>query len=824
MFQRIKQLGQNLVQKHGAEVGAIAKIAAHALIPGAPLIVAAVESACDYAADKGQELTDEKITEMIEGLGGDVQHLEALMAHLSGQLDGVVGQMANMTQFGATPEMLEAMMNSAIEGQFSALRDELRALTPELETVQRQQEAMLREQSLQGDMLRQVQDQLGAALSYHEPLASEGVVGAQVSIFLGARGRFESALFNGDLTRAERALEEMKAISPNGNTSRLCEMALKSTQKDFEGAERVARTLTGAGANNPRVQRARQSLTKLTQARVSGATPPPTSEPQRYDVGAKIGDKGWTLTGLLGRGGMGSVWRAKNSRGQEGAVKLMSASLSADPQFVSRFQAEIDALDRVSHASVIDILDWGCDRSGSWYFVMPMIEGASLNSKLSRGAIEEDEVKSLARALASALVACHAQGVIHRDIKPENIMLRRDGSPVLIDFGIAHQEGQSTGQTSMATGGYAPPEQLAGQRVDGTADLFALGMTLAKCLGPKAGEGIWADLINQLTHFMPARRGTAQSLLEKLSEAPKKYHATVLGSEPQGPFSAQEVAVRVLAGADGLMLWWQGESAWVKWDTVAEVKAKVDAKRQATPPPLAPQLTPPPPPPPPKPQLKAGDRVSSEVGGVTFKERVIPAPSGGKPFLMMETQVTQALYRAVTGENPSNFKGDNLPVEKVSWEDGVAFCNKLSEQMGLKPAYRGTDNDCELIAGANGFRLPFEAEWEHAAKGGQNYEYAGSDNINEVAWYNGNSGSKTHPVGEKKPNSFGLYDMTGNVWEWCADDYSNPGQHRPGASKRALRGGSWDDYADYCRVSNRGRDSPGIRYGNLGLRLSRSLD
>ena len=146
---------------------------------------------------------------------------------------------------------------------------------------------------------------------------------------------------------------------------------------------------------------------------------------------------------------MGSVWRARNRRGREGAVKLMSAELSADASFISRFQAEIDALDRVNHSAVIDILDWGRDRSGAWYFVMPFIEGRSLRSRIARGQLSSDEVKSIARALAAGLVACHAQGVIHRDIKPENIMLDASGAPILIDFGIAHQEGASTGQTHL---------------------------------------------------------------------------------------------------------------------------------------------------------------------------------------------------------------------------------------------------------------------------------------------------------------------------------------------------------------------------------------
>ena len=208
------------------------------------------------------------------------------------------------------------------------------------------------------------------------------------------------------------------------------------------------------------------------------------------------------------------------------------------------------------------------------------------------------------------------------------------------------------------------------------------------------------------------------------------------------------------------------------------------------------------------------------VDGVLFYMVRIP----NRPYSMSQTQVTQALYRAVMGKNPSNFKGDDLPVETVSWEEGIAFCNALSTKLGLTPAYRGTNNNCQLIEGATGFRLPFEAEWELAAKGGQNFKYAGSDNLDAVGWYNGNSGDKTHSVGQLKANGYGLHDMSGNVWEWCADDYSNPGQHRPGASERAYRGGSWLNSAGFCEVSYRGNYSPGNRYNLLGLRLSRSLD
>src|SRR5208337_1463616 len=182
-------------------------------------------------------------------------------------------------------------------------------------------------------------------------------------------------------------------------------------------------------------------------------------------------------------------------------------------------------------------------------------------------------------------------------------------------------------------------------------------------------------------------------------------------------------------------------------------------------------------------------------------------------FHMGKFDVTQDLYQSVMGNNPSYFTGDaNRPVEQVSWYDAIEFCNKLSQRDGLQKVYTINGTDVTADWSANGYRLPTEAEWEYAARGAQQgasvyHMYAGSDNLDQVAWYSSNSGETTHPVGQKAPNALGLYDMSGNVWQWCWDlyeAYSGSGQNDPrGASsgdRRVFRGGSWYDDAQIARV------------------------
>ena len=215
---------------------------------------------------------------------------------------------------------------------------------------------------------------------------------------------------------------------------------------------------------------------------------------------------------------------------------------------------------------------------------------------------------------------------------------------------------------------------------------------------------------------------------------------------------------------------------------------------------------------------RGGDEIT--VGGVSFK--MIRVEGGTfkmdsnyhvtlSSYYIGETQVTQELWQAVMGNNPSYFKEAQNPVEQVSWNDCQTFIKKLNQQTDRR------------------FRLPTEAEWEFAARGGtksNGFKYSGSNNLNDVAWYDSNSGRKTHPVKQKQPNELEIYDMSGNVWEWCQDWYGNYGsgaETNPtgpvSGSYRVMRGGSWNYDAVYCRLSYRCNCTPGFTYLYIGLRL-----
>lgn len=245
--------------------------------------------------------------------------------------------------------------------------------------------------------------------------------------------------------------------------------------------------------------------------------------------------------------------------------------------------------------------------------------------------------------------------------------------------------------------------------------------------------------------------------------------------------------------------------------------------------------------------LCRADAEAKIAAEIKFKNDVLASfvKIPGKNYSVMKTEVTQKLYETIMGVNPSYFRRDNerfsendlknlnettsnYPVEYVSWYDAIEFCNVLSEMFDFVPVYTKQGEEIVQNINANGFRLPTVEEWTYAAKGGQNYDYSGSDNLDSVGWYNDNSGGVTHPVAQKKPNGYGLYDMSGNVWEWCWNWYWKD------FDERYYCGGSFTEYdprtcdvdgwsSHYYDFKTSSSDNSSARGYDRGFRLVRSL-
>ena len=547
----------------------------------------------------------------------------------------------------------------------------------------------------------------------------------------------------------------------------------------------------------------------------------------------------------LGQGGFGITYLAENTLllgkvaikefffkdycERDDSTSCVTIPKSGNREIVDRFKLkfvkEARTIFRLNHPNIVRIHDV-FEENGTAYYVMDYIEGESLGDMVKRrGAIPEAEALGYVKDAASALEYIHSKNINHLDIKPSNLMKRKeDGRIIVIDFGVAKQYAAviSEGCTPACISyGYSPAvlyRKNGEQSFSPQSDVYALAATLFKLLTgntpPEAievlSEGlpvaelqekhISRPVISAIAMAMKGRHERTQTIAEFVSNLENRANKSKKPVFKSGWLWAVVVAVTIVA------IWLMvpfnkgASSDNSSNDSIYTPKIKTF-------------------------YANGVPFEMVEVRGGTFRmgatsEQGCDAYDWEKPvhsvtlsgYYIGKTEVTQALWKAVMGSNPSYFKGDDLPVECVSWDDCQEFIRKLNSLTGQH------------------FRLPTEAEWEFACRGGNNslgYKYSGSDNIDNVAWYDGNSGDKTHPVATKSANELGIYDMSGNVWEWCCDwygDYTSGALTNPkgpeSGSYRVNRGGSWFYNARDCRSSYRFSYGPAFRCIYLGLRLA----
>ncbi len=478
----------------------------------------------------------------------------------------------------------------------------------------------------------------------------------------------------------------------------------------------------------------------------------------------------------IGEGQLSEVFFAQVRPGYPAVLKILKPAYSAEESLRQRFEQEARLLSKVVHPLIERAFDL-TEHQGRPAFFLKYLTGQDLGAYVrEKGPLSLDLAARLWADTMKALNYAHRRGLLYRNIKPSNLFLTEFGGLGLLDFGLSPAT-PPLAQTGTAC--YLSPEQRSNtEPLTPASDYYSLGATFYYLLTGELPYG--------LAEAAPAavRPAIQQGGAVDLSRLPEEWCGTlanVLRKEP----GARICAPRPQREAGG---------PFVK-STLAVPRAFPPQMPSALPKAV---------------QELAGNMVWVEggtfmMGGAAEQGDGCRGPETPvhevslDGFWISRYPVTQALWAAVVGGGPEHFKGcPECPVKGVGWLNvRRLFLHALNEMTGGQ------------------YRLPTEAEWEYAARGGRQsrgYTFSGSDDLGRVAWYAENSGGKAHPVGLKAPNELGLYDMSGNVWEWCSDTYAadyysssplhNP-QGRPAGTSHVFRGGSYESKPSFCRVAFR---------------------
>ncbi len=662
----------------------------------------------------------------------------------------------------------------------------------------------------------------------------------------------------------------------------------------------------------------------------------------------------------LGQGGMGSVWLAEDTQldNKPFAIKMLPAILVSNKRAYSQLKDEALVAMKLTHPNIVTLRAFE-ENNGNPFLVMDYVEGETLDDYLAEhgggvltqrhrdteaqsgrarspsgppGGLPESAVLRILRPIAAALDYAHGEGVVHRDVKPANVMIRKDGHPFILDFGIAREIQETmtrvTGKLSSGTLLYMSPEQLMGEPPKPEQDIYSFAAMAYECLKgeppfvrgaiedqiknkqpdpPPGGTQLVASVMAGLAKKPEDRPHTCAAVLEgkDFSRVERVDRVDGVGgarrpAEPGGSRSRATVkgiiAAALLAALAGGAWWFVNARAARSTGTTGVPPVATNARnseRRAK-------------------WHKEGEEFTiNDPYGLNMTMKWCPAGSFtmGSPmseegrfddekqhevtltkgFWMGQTEVTQGQWKKIMGgetvvdlarkglqdDTMYNIGGkqqtlrefwgmsrdgdpmgrcgdlkDDVPVYNVSWNEAVEFCRRLTQRERAEGR----------IPDGYEYRLPTEAEWEYACRAGttsalpngRDIRILGENNapaLDDIAWYGGNSSvgfngrgvdtsnwpEKQYPGGRvysrevkgKQPNRWGLYDMIGNVWEWCGDWYgdypygsaTDPTGAAEGAC-RVLRGGGWHDLARYCRSAHRAGFEPGYRFNFLGFRVA----
>ena len=624
---------------------------------------------------------------------------------------------------------------------------------------------------------------------------------------------------------------------------------------------------------------------------MSTLQPGSTLQNGKYQIQRVLGQGGFGVTYLALQQGLNRIVAIKEFFMENFCVRnadthhvtiATEGSRELVERYRNKFLKEARNIAKLEHPNIVSIIDV-FEENSTAYYVMKYAQNGSLDDKVKHeGHLSEAEATRYILKVAKALRFVHQHKMTHLDVKPANILLSDNDEPWLIDFGLSKQYDTETGeQTSSTPLGYSPGYAPIEQYMTGGAgtfspesDIYSLGATFYKLLTGNTPPDASTVVNDGLPMQELKEKGVSQQTIYAIFQAMEPLRKdrlhdmdsfiNLLEKEPEQEPSKQPIAQQLSQPYTVQTIVSEGTApaAVVQHKEQAEAQPQPQPKQSYTPvlekkrtswaglgvaltvivvivaivfilnnysqcgsPDRSIDI--------PVNEAWTNEAMTFKVYGVSFT--MIPVEGGTftmgatsemtepwddeKPthqvtlssYYIGETEVTQALWKAVMGSNPSGFKGDDLPVEGVSWNDCQTFISKLNVLTGKR------------------FRLPTEAEWEFAARGGnqsRHTQYSGSSRIDDVAWYFDNSSDKTHPVKTKQPNELGIYDMSGNVWEWCQDwydFYSSDAQTNPtgasSGSNRVVRGGSWNYSHGDCRSSSRNSDTPEVSYCSFGLRL-----